>query len=513
MKTHKSLNFYISIAIFILLSISSCTDLKEEILNEQDGSKIISDPKNANMIVASSYAVMRNMVGDKQVWGFNEVTSDEVAFPARGTDGYVPDRQALFAHKYSSTNTRIRDGWNSLLSGFSATNVSLLYLSQLPQTDEIIQYSAEVRFIRTLIMYYINDFWGQVPYREYSETNYSDYPKILTRQEALDKIISELDAIIPILKTKKDLPYGRVSKAAAQMLKAKVYLNYEIYTGTSKWDKVVSLCDDIIQSNNYKLADDYFALFSPDNATYAQGTEAILPIIFDAAKGFGGFAWPQQTLHYNQLFGTFVSLYNMGCTTGTFVDTWDQSDPRFKDNRTVSTCGFNLGFLVGQQYSITGKSLTTRLGAPLIFTKEFSIYNSLEQQGVRVVKYAPNPTDPNPGSSSNDFLLYRLADIYLMSAEAKMRKGDSAGALTMINTLRNARMVKPLTTINLNDILNERGFELYWEGHRRNDLVRFGKYCDARQEKNYVTPSYMILLPVPVSALEANKELKQNPGY
>ncbi|MNS81919.1 SusD family protein [compost metagenome] len=101
-----------------------------------------------------------------------------------------------------------------------------------------------------------------------------------------------------------------------------------------------------------------------------------------------------------------------------------------------------------------------------------------------------------------------------MRAEAKFRAGDEAGALVDINYLRNTKRGQPAyTTLDLDKILNERGYELYWEGNRRTDLVRFKKYTAPRAEKNFVTPDYKILLPIPLSAIEANSTLTQNPGY
>ena len=115
-----------------------------------------------------------------------------------------------------------------------------------------------------------DSIWGIVPFRDYDETNYMESPRILSRGEALDLMITELtQKILPGLKEKAELPYGRVSKDAARMLLAKIYLNYEVYTGVSKWKEVISLCDDIIATSSYQLADDYFALFHFDNAAYA----------------------------------------------------------------------------------------------------------------------------------------------------------------------------------------------------------------------------------------------------
>ncbi|MEG0455453.1 MAG: RagB/SusD family nutrient uptake outer membrane protein, partial [Bacteroides sp.] len=148
----------------------------------------------------------------------------------------------------------------------------------------------------------------------------------------------------------------------------------------------------------------------------------------------------------------------------------------------------------------------------LIYTPEFSVQNSTEAQGARVIKYAPDVNSTYGNKSENDFQYYRLTDVYLMRAEAKLRNSDAPGALADINTIRNKRGVKPyaLNELTLEKIFNERGYEFYWDGpSRRNDMVRFNRYCAARYEKPASEP-YRILLPIPISALEANPDLKQN---
>lgn len=502
---------------------ASCTDLKEEILDEQDGLKVISTPEGMASIVAPSYAYLRDLQSRSGVWLAIESCTDEVAFPTRGANWNNADYRTLFTHDYDPLNGYVKNAWNSFNIGLSKCNTSLYYLSLLEQTEAVKTYAAEVRFIRALCMYQLNDLFGQFPFRESSEYDYSATPTILSRKEAVARIETELKDIIPQLKLKGEVPYGRITRAAAQMLLAKLYLNNQVYTGTApefkdgtaRWSDVIKICDEIIDSKKYTLADDFWKLYLADNAAYSNQTETILPIIYNCAAGIGGTAWTNQTLGYNQTFGTYTSLWNGCCTTPTFFDTWDQTDPRFRDDRLISKTGFNLGFLVGQQYNTKGEMVKTKTGIPLAFTKEFSIQNSAEEAGIRVIKYAPDAATAYPGSSENDFQYYRLTDVYLMRAEAKMRSGDASGALADVNEVRLARKFK---TIDANDfsllsIYNERGYEFYWEGSRRNDMVRFNKYCEARYEKNAVTPSYKILFPIPASALEANPQLKQNPQY
>ncbi|MBP1613674.1 MAG: RagB/SusD family protein [Bacteroidetes bacterium] len=506
----------------ISIFMVGCTDLKEDILNEQDSSQVISDSQNAKMIVAPAYAYLRDLQSRSGVWLVLESVTDELAFPTRGTDWNNADYRTLFTHEYTSKNGYIKNTWNSFMLGITKCNVALQYLTKLEQTDEIKNYVNETLFIRALCMYHLMDCFGHFPMREYTETDYSVLPTILSREEALTRIVDELKAIIPLLKEKGDVPYGRITKAAAQTLLAKVYLNYQVYTGTaptfsdgqSKWAETIAQCDSIINSGKYTLADDFWKLYLAYNETYSDQTETILPIIFNNSVGLKGIPWLNITLHYNQKFGNF-SMWNGCCTTPTFLNTWDTTDPRYQDNRLKSQVGFNLGILVGQQYSASGAELLTRTGAKLIFTPEFSIQNSSEAQGARVVKYAPDPTSTYGSNSENDFQYYRLADIYLMRAEAKYRSGDIDGALADINTLRSKRNVATYQKedLNLEKIYNERGYEFYWDGpSRRNDMVRFNRYSEARYEKP-ASEAYKILLPIPISAKEANSNLDQNPEY
>lgn len=503
---------------------ASCTDLKEEILDEQDGSLVVENQKNAGMLVAPSYAYLRDLQSRSGVWLALESCTDEVAFPTRGSNWNNADYRTLFTHDYDQLNGFVKNTWNSFMIGMTKCNVSLQYLGKLQQTDEVKTYIAEVRFIRALCMYQLNDLFGQFPFREASEYDYSKLPTILSRQDAVARIETELKEIIPQLKLKGEVSYGRITRAAAQMLLAKLYLNNQVYTGTApaftdgiaKNDQVIAICDEIIGTGKYTLADDFWKLYLSDNATYSNQTETILPIVYHSAGGIGGTAWSNQTLGYNQTFGTYTAQHWNGCcTTPGFFDTWDQTDPRFKDDRLKSKTGFNLGFLVGAQFYAAGVAVKTKTNIPLVFTKEFSIQNSVEEAGVRVIKYAPDVATAYPGSSENDFQYYRLTDVYLMRAEAKLRKGDATGAQTDLNAVRTARKFKAidLAEVTLDKIYNERGFEFYWEGSRRNDMVRFNKYCDARYEKAAVTPTYKVLFPIPASAIEANAQLKQNPGY
>jgi hypothetical protein len=411
----------------------------------------------------------------------------------------------------------MKNVWEALSQGMSRANTAIYYIGLFDQNATTEAYITEARFLRAYFMYLINDLYGQVPFREADELDFSVSPVVLSRKEAADYIISELKAILPSLKTKNEVGSERVTQSAANALLAKVYLNYEVYTGETKWSETIQYCDAVINSvDNFEVATDYWSMFQKD---VVEHPEFILRVPMDDKVDMGsGSVWVNFTLHYAQTFGNITSLWNGPSTTKTFFETFDQeNDVRFYDDRNIGELGFNQGFMVGQQYGINGTALEQRNGDPLIFVPEINLGSAPENAGVRVSKFAPNPNTERQFSSPNDVPIMRIADIYLMRAEAKLRNGDADGALADVNYIRERRSAAGktlplLAAVTLDDILKERGFELYWEGLRRQDLVRFGKYTDAWQEKP-VTDASKTLFPLPTSAVDVNENLTQNPGY
>jgi hypothetical protein len=213
-----------------------------------------------------------------------------------------------------------------------------------------------------------------------------------------------------------------------------------------------------------------------------------------------------RTLHYNQLPS---SPWNGFCTLADFYNSFDTAN----DVRSEI-------FLVGQQYDfVTGDALSDRQGNPLDFTPDLpGITGASETNGIRVIKWEPDQNNAG-GEAGNDYAIIRYADVLLMKAEAALRQGDDATALTIVNDIRNRAGATPLAAVTLDDILAERGFELAWEAVRRLDLIRFGKFTDQWELKDSSNPEavygsdHVKLLPVPTAAIGANPKIVQNAGY
>jgi len=285
------------------------------------------------------------------------------------------------------------------------------------------------------------------------------------------------------------------------MILAKLYLNAQVYTGTPQWAKAAAECDAIINSGKFQLAGDFLSNFTTQNQT---SPEIILATPMDATKR-GGMNTQMRTLHYlNQLtYDLGAAPWNGFATMAEFYDSFEDTDVR------------KSMWIIGQQYKSNGEPLVDD-NVPLIFKKEIPAYEMpagtvARAAGARSQKYQIQKGNKN-NDQDNDFVIYRLADVYLMRGEAKFRLGDMAGAMEDINFIRNKREVAAFTTLTADDILAERGRELAWECLRRQDLIRFGQFGKEWLFKP-ASPATRELFPIPTSQIALNPKLKQNPGY
>ncbi|MCU7552588.1 RagB/SusD family nutrient uptake outer membrane protein [Chitinophagaceae bacterium LB-8] len=511
----------LSLILLLAFSFFSCTKLDEELRGSAtyDQAQQIAD---VNALLITAYdGLSEAYVNADNVWGLSEHSTDEAVPPTRGTDwGDNGNWIALHSHTWNSENPRINGAFNSLLKVvFSATNT----LNFQPSTQQ----AAEARFLRAFAMFSVADLFGQVPFREPGE-NLLNAPKVLNGVDAINFIISELNAILPSLPEGASVPAYQANKNAARVLLMKCYLNKGVFANreaptfaVEDMDKVISLANEI---TGYTLANNFFDNFAPNNNAISKENIFTLENIEGnpRSKGDNGnrvkTAW-RSTLHYNQK----PDGWNGFTTLADFYDKFEASDTR----RGVSypgitdKTGLRLGFLIGQQFDASGNQIKQRGGAPLAFTRDVKLVETgpnLETTGIRVLKYAPD-YDPEKGytdktNPDNDWVFYRYADVLLMKAEALIRKNnDVANALPLVNQIRTKRGASSLTTLNLTSIYDERGRELYWESSRRQDMIRFGTFLQPNALKPNVSPKKCLLFPIPNTALAVNPNLKQNDGY
>lgn len=498
--------------LFLALLLFSCTKLKEDFRSELDRS---SSGLTADQFLTSAYESLNGPFQWGDVWHSQEHTSDEIIAPTRGPDWDDNGQwRALHAHTWNADQGQIVGAFNGLLSAqFAASNVLQFNPSALQ--------AAEARYIRALSMFWVLDGYDQVPYRE----NLDDFkilPITLKGTEAADFIISEINAVIATLPD--TAPAYKASKNAARALLMKVYLNKGVYANraaptfdAADMNQVITLADQIIATNKYQLNGAYFDIFAPSNDV--KSTENIFTLLNKPGTTGGNVRGNTFAVHhYNMNPGG----WNGFATLSDFYDKFQATDQRRGSKYTYPGSlpnpgnRQNVGFLIGQQYDLTtDAALKDRKGAALIFTREVKLKetgDNLEVTGIRVIKYPYDYATPGD-QKDNDWVLFRYADVLLMKAEAMLRTGNAAGALPIVNSIRAKRGVVDLGSLDLNALLDERGREMYWEGYRRQDLIRFGKFLQAWQEKAADAGAGNLLFPIPSNQLAVNPNLTQNPGY
>jgi starch-binding outer membrane protein, SusD/RagB family len=473
------------------------------------------------------YQQLNNLVGQANWFAMCEHTTDELMGPTRGTDwDDFGTWRKLHLHTWDGSHNQVNDTWNQI-------NGALYQTTLLAETASG-QTAAEAKFLRAYFSYICADLYGQVQHRP-ATAKVLDLPSVYTRAEATDFIISELESIIPSLPTFSGGNRYMATKAAAQFLLAKTYLNKAVFKQDPKnpsgpftfdatdMNKVIANVDAAASQGGLTIATNYWDNFTWDNGT--KSTENIF-----ARKNSDGINVVWATCmggHYNMV----PSGWNGFTTLSDFYNSFESADAR----RSAAIPGYstqvgrNAGFLVGQikgpdkvgdkrEVGNAIVDLKDRSGNPLIFTSDASLYFSTETKGIRTNKYPLDPTEINGGGwgSKNDFVFFRLADLKLMKAEAILRGGAATSGETpviIVNAIRANRAVSNLASVDLTALLAERGRELYLEAWRRNDLIRFEKFNDPVVERNSKSDPTRVIFPIPNIALSSNPNLKQNFGY
>jgi len=510
---------------FALASIVACTDLEIEATDSiidrstaTGGS--FSGVADVDGAITNIYNGLNRLGDQANYHALQEVSTDELLVPTRGTDwGDNGIWRTLHNHTWSPAHAFVLNTWNNWNSTIFLTNEVLDSRSNA-STEQ----TAHASFVRAFATWIILDLYGQVPNREPDEGPDVN-PVVLSRSDALTRVLADLDVAIaglPTVASGNISQQNRGSKAAARFLKARVLLNAHVYRGdaqaaSSDMDEVISLVD-AIAADGYTPQQGFFDIFkeSADSET-----------IWWIPTGVGNRIW--NGLHYNQVspdnggggwngFTTLAEFYDsFEGPAGSNAQGAGQEERRgwVPDASTSNATngGIGYGFLVGQQYNASGDQINDRSGNPLVFTKALAgLYGNGEAEGIRTIKY--HPVDGS-GSFRAHEILFRYADAHLMKAEAHMRKGESAGALTLVNQLRSLRGATPLSSLSEASMLAERGRELYKEQIRRTDLIRFGQFTRNWDYKDAgsVDDGNRNLYPIPSNAILSNPNLTQNEGY
>lgn len=523
----KHLSIKIFASLLLLSSMTSCLDdLNTEPLSDQviNGATVFDTEEGYKQFLAKLYGSL-TLTGQQGEFG-----NPEIANPDEGETSFLRTywsaQEITTDEAISSWNDPKIQTFNFQTWGDQNALLSLLYQriyiniafcnEYLRAVDERIDglsgdfqtevraYRAEAAVLRALNYYFAMDLWGNVPFILPEDGVGAYQPPQISRAELFDHIESELLMALPELIDAGKNEYARIDKAVAWTLLAKLYLNAEVYTGTAQWDKAVEYSSLVINSGAFSLASDYEELFLADNHGLTQ--EIIFPVAEDGVntRNYGGMTFIIHGATGDGPANGVSGGWYGHRPTSSFVESAFADG---NDNRAY--------------FPTTGQTGTV-INDPIQFGQGYrcSKFKNLTSGGA-------NGQDPT--FVDTDFPLFRLADVYLMYAEAVLRGGAGGNmteAVALVNELRQRAYGDNSGNITTSDLtldflLAERGRELYWEAHRRTDLIRFGQFTNGTLHWDWKggvqtgtsTAQHLALFPLPAFDLGLNKNLTQNDGY
>jgi SusD family. len=488
------------------------------------------------------------------IYDYNTLTTDEAMIPIRGGDWYDGGLwNAMYQHRWSADDQSLYDTWKYLYKVIVLANKSLDIISNksaLLSAAQQEEYRAEIRAIRAMFYYYAMDMFGRVPLvlSSAEQLHSSLFQGQTDRSSIFQFVFQELQQVLPSLpdqhSNKEGNYYGRITQPVVNFLLAKLALNAEIYMyddwtqgyasrpkgsdihfsvpasdaslcngdkvdcrKLNAWETCIYYCDKLAEEGYVLESDDSFN-FSTHNET---SKENIFTIPMDKNIYTNQFHYLFRSYHY-----THGGVLGWGSENGTCATISTMKANHYGEADEDARCKMN--FVAGV-VKVDGHELLMDNGKPLEY-QPFEVAQNLTNSkfvktaGARMAKYEVDRTSYMDGKlQSNDIVLFRYADALLMKAEAKVRNGENGDE--ELNRIR-ARVGMPYRKATLDNILEERLLELVWEGWRRQDLIRFGKFTgayDLRTPLQGESSGYTTVFPIPQKCIDLNSELVQNKGY
>lgn len=549
--------------LFLLLAALSMTSCLDEHPKDQLDEDAIYG--SASDIYINAVASLYNYIGGanesegiqgtcRGIYDYNTLTTDEAMIPIRGGDWYDGGLwKAMYQHRWSADDQSLYDTWKYLYKVIVLANKSLDIISNksaLLSAAQQEEYRAEIRAIRAMFYYYAMDMFGRVPLvlSSAEQLHSSLFQGQTDRSSIFLFVFQELQQVLPSLpdqhSNKEGNYYGRITQPVVNFLLAKLALNAEIYMyddwtqgyasrpkgsdihfsvpasdaslrngdkvdfrKLNAWETCIYYCDKLAEEGYVLESDDSFN-FSTHNET---SKENIFTIPMDKNIYTNQFHYLFRSYHY-----THGGALGWGSENGTCATISTMKANHYGEADEDVRCKMN--FVAGV-VKVDGHELLMDNGKPLEY-QPFEVAQNLTNSkfvktaGARMAKYEVDRTSYMDGKlQSNDIVLFRHADALLMKAEAKVRNGENGDE--ELNRIR-ARVGMPYRKATLDNILEERLLELVWEGWRRQDLIRFGKFTgayDLRTPLQGESSGYTTVFPIPQKCIDLNSELVQNKGY
>ena len=538
--------FTIHCSLFTVLSSCSLDENPKDQIPEEEAYA------DAGALYRNTVATLYNYIGGatdgqglqgtcRGIYDLQTFGSDEAMIPTRGTDWYDGGIwQELYRHDWTPGHPMLGNAWSYLYKVITLCNRSLELLeSHQHLLDEVqyVEYTAEVRALRAIYYWYLMDLFGRIPIITTSKTSLSQLQQ-MPRSQIFKFVCTELQQVCPYLHHENSARpgdyYGRVTYHVACFVLAKLMLNAEVYLDNNwtdgdhpdgsaltisvdgktmnAWEATIYYCDQL-ENADYELEELYTCNFEVHNEN---SNENIWVIPMDKDLYYNEMQYFFRSWHYRHAAAYGFTGENGACATKRTLEifkygTWSE-DPRFL-----------LNYYDGIVFDNDRKIVRDRNGEVFEYKPwevELDLSDSpyLETAGARMNKYVVDRNATKNGKlMDNDIVLFRLADVLLMHAEALLRNGQAEEGQDYFNAVR-GRVDAPEKPLTLQNLLDERLLELCWEGWRRQDLIRFGQYeslfmgdqWDAKVDER---DGHTTVFPIPGGMINFNPNLTQNPGY
>lgn len=531
-------------AILMAVLFLGCTDLDETTYTTLDADSFYNNELELIQATLRPFTHMQAWLswsGEVGYYYHAEATADQIAWPQKGRHGFDSgDHIRLHYHTFTPQERRLNDGWQLMWTGVGYVNAVIETAENINPSeiglspDRLASIIAESKVLRAYHYMKIMDMWGNVPIvTKIGKPGESPNPATRDREEVFAFIESELLENVEKLQPLSPKLLGRVSKAVGYAILSELYLNAEEWSGKPRWEDCIKYSSLVIDGSGGSLTGSM--MLDPDplgpfNNTNDDSPENIFQFPYSRVNGFG-YDWSGLLFGFGNMapaLDVTYSGHNGFVVVPTAFDAYEDNDLRKKD-----------WFLFGPQYKYETQEpiLGTEEynGEPFIYVNsirrntegqkgEGSMTDGEENSGARFNKYRSGTQD-DENYLENDFVIYRLTEMFFNKAEAQMRLNNGAAtadAVDLINTSKSryfsdadwADEKYTTGTLTMDELLAERGREFIFEGKRRTDLIRFGKFTTGTWwDKTPEADDHTTLFPIPFRQTSSNPDLIQNPGF
>ncbi|UYQ91727.1 RagB/SusD family nutrient uptake outer membrane protein [Chitinophaga horti] len=543
MKRVKLKAIYISGLLAMGIGMSACTKLDETVYSDlykdnfyKSRTEVLQSALRPMTHLQSWIAPIR---GDGYYY-HAEMSADQLAWPQKGRHAYDNgDHMRQHYHTWTDNEGRMRNAWVGIWTGVGYCNAAIedlekLNAAALNMTDaELKSIIAELHVLRAFHYMKLVDLWGNIPV--VTQVGKPANPPTVKRAQVFEFLKTELETYVPQLQRYETKLVGRLGQTGGYAIMADLFVNAEKWTGKAMWDECIAACDKIMSGEAGGLGAGGRPELAPDLLeTFGNTNRSAREALFQYAySNKGGFVWDWIPL---MGFSNMSAALDVGYTGN---NGYVVTPPAF-DAYATNDLRKTTWFLFGPQYKFgtTVPILGTEEYAnkPLVYvntirresegdlTSEGGMAKGEENSGARFNKYKTGRlSDPN--YRENHFMIYRLTEIYFFKAEALMRKAGGVATQEAVNLVNDSRRRAFTTadwpaaqynvaTLTLDELLAEKGREFIFEGKRRTDIIRFGRFINGTWWDHQRTgDANREIYPIPANQLANNVNLVQNDGY